>query len=101
MTTRDSQTIPLDAASAWRTLSETLNDTAPGCANDPRFTTDRLPASDLADMQRICAECLALAACNGYAVAAEHASTRSKYAAKLVGFWAGKRRGNQILECAA
>lgn len=93
MTARPSQTVTLDAARAWRNLSATLNDIAPACENDHRFTTDRLTAADLAGMRSICAECPALAACSDYADAAEHASKRSKNSAKLAGFWAGAQRG--------
>ncbi|WP_415132667.1 WhiB family transcriptional regulator [Microbacterium sp.] len=77
----------MTAAHAWEALSAALTVSAPACAGDDRFVDDGRAHSANQDLVPICAGCPVFAACRAYA----HAEARHR----IVGFWAGRRRGTR------
>ncbi|RKE60516.1 WhiB family transcriptional regulator [Microbacterium sp. AG238] len=75
----------MTAASAWAELQDALAATTPSCAGDGRFTDDGRADSANAQLVEVCATCPVLDACAAYA--------RAEKNHRLVGFWAGRRRG--------
>jgi len=77
----------MTAASAWAALQDALATTDPSCAGDDRFTADGRDDSNNTDLLPICTGCPVLAGCAAYAWAEKNY--------RLVGFWAGRRRGTR------
>lgn len=73
--------MPPDAA--YDQLSRALSLRAPRCDGDPRFTADRITATEARELAPICASCDVALLCRQYANAAD----------PQVGYWAGHRHG--------
>ncbi|WP_286794267.1 WhiB family transcriptional regulator [Microbacterium sp. UBA3394] len=69
----------LDRPQEFAALADVIRNHPPKCANDPRFTRDRVSADDAAEMSALCTRCPARTACHAYADAAD----------MTTGYWAG------------
>ena len=67
------------------TLTLSLVDAMPACANDPRFIADVLTPLQTAEMRAICNRCPIVAECAAYAAAS----------IPEAGFWAGIAHGTR------
>lgn len=61
---------PVTAVDAWNALSEALDDNAPACRGDVRFTAERLTDREREDCESICGRCIVLDLCDAYALTA-------------------------------